>query len=98
MVHLAIMSEYRSLQKFAEGNSFQLQIQNCAARGLSSISVVRYRFSLEFLFISITDTDFWLKMNEFCNNFGYNSKSNSRFPKIDLGLKAGETLDRGLVY
>ena len=36
------------------------------------ISYYRYRFSLKFQLISITDGDFGLKTNLFCNHFGYN--------------------------
>ena len=64
----------------------RLQIQNRAARRINfhyrnrSVEIsaetfhYRYRFSLEFQLISITDTDFGLKTNEFCNYFGYNGK------------------------
>ena len=66
---------------------FRLQIQNRAARRIHAItetglwefqqkiSHYRYRFSLEFQLISITDTDLGLKPNQFCNHFGYNGNA-----------------------
>ena len=60
---------------FSEDNEFQLQIQNCAARGVNfhyrdrsveisaEISYYRCRFSLEFHLIFIMDTDFGLETN-----------------------------------
>ena len=65
--------------------NYQLQIQNRAARRTNfhcrdrsvdswqRISHYRYRFSLEFQLITIADTDFRPKTNEFSNNFGYDS-------------------------
>ena len=41
--------------------------------GISAeILQICYRLSLEFQLISITDTDFGLKTNQFYNHFGYN--------------------------
>ena len=41
----------------------------------AEISHCRYIFGLEFELISITDTDFGLETNGFCNHFGYNGKA-----------------------
>ena len=40
------------------------------------ISHYRYRLSLEFQLKSITDADFGLETNYFCNHYGYNSICN----------------------
>ena len=71
-VYRSIQIDHRQTP-FLGGINFQLQIQNRAARRINShyrdrsvgisaqISHYRYRFSLEFQLISITDTEFGLK-------------------------------------
>ena len=73
-VYRSIQIDYRP-RFFLGGVSFRLQIQNRAARRINfhyrkrslefqqKISRYRYRFSLEFQLIYITDTDFRLKTN-----------------------------------
>ena len=51
-----------------------------------TISHYRYRSSLEIQFVSMTDADFGLETNEFCNNFGCNGKTLPS--KTDVTLKS----------
>ena len=55
-------------------------VRNRSVRMLADMSHYRYRFSLKFELLAITDTDFGLKTNELCNNLGSDSIDPHDFP------------------